>query len=79
LTKQKEKASATLRTGLVAPSDPTRHERLSFKYDLEEQIRCYGCCDAHSTSAPGHERRLTHPAATSAITLNADIRLRRNI
>jgi len=24
----------------------------------------------------GHERRLTLPAATSAITLNADIRLR---
>jgi hypothetical protein len=24
----------------------------------------------------GHLRRLTHPAATSAITLNADIRLR---
>jgi hypothetical protein len=26
--------------------------------------------------AMGHERRLTLPAATSAITLNADIRLR---
>jgi hypothetical protein len=27
-------------------------------------------------SALGHERRLKHLAATSAITLNADIRLR---
>jgi hypothetical protein len=30
-------------------------------------------------SAKGHERRLKHLAATSAITLNADTRLRCNI
>lgn len=31
------------------------------------------------TSETGHERRLTHPPATSAITLNADIPGRGNI
>jgi hypothetical protein len=31
---------------------------------------------SHQTVGLGHERRLTLSAATSAITLNADIRLR---
>jgi hypothetical protein len=34
--------------------------------------------EEHTMSLMGHERRLTHPAETSAIALNADIRLRCN-
>jgi hypothetical protein len=33
----------------------------------------------HSTSEMGQQRRFAHATATSALTLEADIRLRRNI